>query len=64
MSNSTVPKLLAELIGTFALVFIGAGAASIVAGSAGLGGISAVAFAHGLTLMVFICAYGRVSGGT
>jgi aquaporin Z len=63
MSNSLAPKLLAELIGTFALVFIGAGAASIVGSAAGLGGISAVAFAHGLTLMVFICAYGRVSGG-
>src|SRR6266403_923272 len=63
MSNNTLaPKLLAELIGTFALVFIGAGAASIVGGSAG-GGITAVAFAHGLTLMVFICAYGSVSGG-
>jgi MIP family channel proteins len=63
MSNSVAPKLLAEFIGTFALVFIGAGAASIVGGAAGLGGISAVAFAHGLTLMVFICAYGGVSGG-
>jgi len=62
MSNSLAPKLLAELIGTFALVFIGAGAASIVGGAAG-GGITAVAFAHGLTLMVVICAYGRVSGG-
>src|SRR3984893_9432286 len=49
-------------LGTFALVFIGAGAASIVGGAAG-GGITAVAFAHGLTLMIFICAYGSVSGG-
>ena len=63
MSNSVAPKLLTEFIGTFALVFIGAGAASIVGGATGLGGITAVAFAHGLTLMVFICAYGRVSGG-
>src|ERR1700738_3285967 len=62
MSNSVAPKLLAEFIGTFALVFIGAGAASIVGGSAG-GGITAVAFAHGLTLMIFICAYGGVAGG-
>ena len=63
MSNSLAPKLLAELIGTFALVFIGAGAASIVGSAAGFGGLTAVAFAHGLTLMVFICAYGRISGG-
>ena len=63
MSNSTAPKLLAEFIGTFALVFIGAGAASIVGGAAGLGGITAVAFAHGLTVLVFVCAYGSISGG-
>ena len=63
MSNSVAPKLLAEFIGTFALVFIGAGAASIVGGGAGLGGITAVAFAHGLTVMVFVCAYGSISGG-
>src|SRR5690348_17087535 len=35
MSNSVAPKLMAEFIGTFALVFIGAGAASIVGGAAG-----------------------------
>jgi aquaporin Z len=63
MSNSLASKLLAELIGTFALVFIGAGAASIVGSAAGFGGLAAVAFAHGLTLMIFICAYGRISGG-
>jgi glycerol uptake facilitator-like aquaporin len=62
MSNSLTPKLVAEFIGTFALVFIGAGAASIV-GAAGCGGLSAVAFAHGLTLTIFICAYGSISGG-
>src|SRR5207237_1712987 len=62
MSNSVAPKLLAEFIRTFALVFIGAGAASIVGGAAG-GGITAVAFAHGLTLMIFIYAYGSISGG-
>src|SRR5258707_6450882 len=62
MSNSCPPKLLPEFIGTFALVFIGAGAASIVSGSAG-GGLPAVPFARALTLMIFICAYGSVSGG-
>lgn len=35
MSNSLAPKLVAEFIGTFALVFIGADAASIVGGTAG-----------------------------
>ena len=57
------PKLIAEFIGTFALVFIGAGAAAVIGDGVGLPGIAAIAFAHGLTLMVFAFAYGRVSGG-
>jgi MIP family channel proteins len=63
MSNQTAPKLLAEFIGTFAFVFIGAGAAAVVGEGVGLSGIAAVAFAHGLTIMVFAFAYGTVSGG-
>lgn len=46
----------AELIGTFALTFIGAGAG--IAGA----GLIGVALAHGLTLAVFAYAYGYVSG--
>jgi aquaporin Z len=49
--------LLAELIGTFALVFVGAGA-----GALGIGGLVGVAFAHGLVVVSFAYAYGRVSG--
>jgi MIP family channel proteins len=63
MFNPLAPKLLAELIGTFAFVFIGAGAAAIVGQSVGLPGIATIAFAHGLTIMVFVFAYGAVSGG-
>jgi MIP family channel proteins len=63
MSTSLAPKLLAEFIGTFALVFIGAGAAAVVGDGAGLNGIGAIAFAHGLTVMVFVFAYGNLSGG-
>jgi len=63
MSNQLAPKLLAEFIGTFAFVFIGAGAAAIVGDGVGLPGIAAIAFAHGLTIMVFAFAYGSVSGG-
>jgi MIP family channel proteins len=63
MYNPLAPKLLAELIGTFAFVFIGAGAAAIVGQGVGLPGIAAIAFAHGLTIMVFAFAYGAVSGG-
>src|SRR6478672_13051518 len=61
MSDRIVPKLLAEFIGTFTLIFIGAGA--VVGGGAGLNGITAVALAHGLTVMAFAFAYGSVSGG-
>jgi MIP family channel proteins len=54
MFNSKV--FLAEFIGTFALVFIGAGAGIVNAGLLG------VALAHGFTLAVFAYAYGHISG--
>ena len=62
MPNSLAPKLVAEFIGTLALVFIGAGAATVLGGT-GFSGIAAIAFAHGLTIMVFAFAYGSISGG-
>jgi MIP family channel proteins len=63
MSNRIAPKLLAEFIGTFAFVFIGAGAAAVVGDGVGLPGIAAIALAHGFTIMAFAFAYGSVSGG-
>lgn len=63
MSYTLPAKLLAEFIGTFTLVFIGAGAAALIGGSAGLAGLAAVALAHGLVVFVFASAYGPVSGG-
>jgi MIP family channel proteins len=54
MFNSKV--FVAELIGTFALVFIGAGAGVVGAGLVG------VALAHGLTIVVFVYAFGHISG--
>src|ERR1700692_162831 len=63
MSNRMSPNLLAEFIGTFAFVFIGAGTAAVVGDGVGLPGIVAIAFAHGLTIMAFTFAYGSVSGG-
>ena len=63
MSSRIAPKLLAEFIGTFAFVFIGAGTAAVVGDGVGLPGIVAIAFAHGLTIMAFAFAYGSVSGG-
>ena len=50
-------NLVAEFIGTFALIFIGAGALAI--GSANLVG---VALAHGLVIVAFAYAYGHISG--
>jgi MIP family channel proteins len=50
-------SLLAEFIGTFALIFIGAGA-----GALGIGGLVGVAFAHGLVIIAFAYAYGHISG--
>jgi glycerol uptake facilitator-like aquaporin len=63
MANRIAPKLLAEFIGTFAFVFIGAGAAVVVREGVGKPGIVAIAFAHGLAIMAFAFAYGSVSGG-
>ena len=46
----------AEVVGTFALTFIGAGAAAIS------GNLVAIAFAHGLVVLAFAFAYGHHSG--
>jgi MIP family channel proteins len=56
--DNAMPKGVAELIGTFALTFIGG--AAIINGQAGLIG---VALAHGLTLAVMISCIGHISGG-
>jgi aquaporin Z len=55
MFNSKV--FMAECIGTFALVFIGAGTAIV-----GVGGLLGVALAHGLVVTVFAYSYGYISG--
>ena len=52
-----VKKLFAEFLGTFTLIFLGAG--SIVAGKADLQGI---AFAHGLAIFVMVSAFAGISG--
>lgn len=59
----------AELIATFALIFIGAG--SIMADAIvnppsvhrGVANLAAIALAHGLTIAVMVSATGRISGG-
>ena len=53
-------RLLAKFIGTFAFVFIGAGAAAMIGTGPGFNGIAGIAFAHGLTIIAFAFAYGAV----
>lgn len=57
MNAQLARRLTAEFIGTFALIFIGAGA--IISGA----GLIGVALAHGLAIAIMITAFGRVSGG-
>ena len=53
-ANGLKRALVAEFIGTFALIFIGAGAAIAL----GVNHDPPVAFAHGLTILVFVAAFG------
>ena len=50
-------NLVAEFIGTFALIFIGAGALAV-----GQTNLLGVALAHGLVIVTFAYAYGHISG--
>ncbi|MER3395520.1 MAG: aquaporin [Acidimicrobiia bacterium] len=58
-------KLVAEFIGTFALVFIGIGSivAAGFAGAEGGAGLVTIALAHGLAIATMVTAVGHVSGG-
>ena len=50
-------SLVAEFIGTFALIFIGAGALVVIPTN-----LVGVALAHGLVVIGFVYAYGHISG--
>ncbi len=58
-------KLLAEFIGTFALIFFGAGSicADQYLHGAGGAGLLGIALAHGLAIGIMVSALGHVSGG-
>jgi MIP family channel proteins len=60
MNSSLSKALVAEFIGTFVLIFIGAGS-GVVAGL-GIGNLVTVALAHGLVIVVFAYSYGHISG--
>lgn len=58
----TARRLLAEFVGTFALVFAGCGAIMVDATSAGALGQVGIAITFGLVIMAMIYAVGHVSG--
>ena len=55
--------MVAEFIGTFALIFIGVGAIAADYITGGKVGLTGIALAHGLVLVVMITATGPISGG-
>lgn len=59
MSDDQTRAGLAELVGTFVLVFVGSGAVVV----APLFGVVVPALAHGLILLALIYTYGHISGG-
>jgi aquaporin Z len=60
---ATIRPLVAEFLGTFALVFIGAGAVVVDGHTGGGLGLVGVALAHALVLAVMVTATMTVSGG-
>jgi len=64
----TLPqKLVSEFVGTFALIFFGAGSICAdqylkAAGQSGLG-LLGIALAHGLAIAIMVTAIGHISGG-
>ena len=56
-------QAIAEFIGTFALIFIGAGAIVADKVMGGTVGLTGIALAHGLAIATMVSALGAVSGG-
>ena len=64
--NNVAKPLIAEFIGTFALIFIGVlsiSAVNITQAPNGLATLASIGLAHGLTIAVMVAALGAVSGG-
>jgi aquaporin Z len=57
VKNDLSKSLVAETIGTFALIFIGTGV-----GALGIGGLVGVSLAFGLVVVSFAYSYGHISG--
>lgn len=62
---NTAQKLVAEFIGTFALIFFGAGAicSDQYLHTTGGVGLLGIALAHGLSIAIMVSALGHISGG-
>src|SRR5258707_3081417 len=63
---STPQKLVAEFLGTFALIFFGAGSIctdQYLHGAGGGLGLLGIALAHGLAIGIMVSALGHISGG-
>jgi len=63
---TTFQKFVAEFIGTFALIFFGAGsicADRYLQASGGSLGLLGIALAHGLAIAIMVSALGHISGG-
>jgi MIP family channel proteins len=60
--EDTLRRSVAEFIGTFTLIFAGAGAVMLLASSGGPG-LLGIAFAHGLAIAIMVSALGHISGG-
>ena len=58
-----IKALIAEFIGTFALIFIGVGAIASNHLTGGTLGLTGIALAHGLTIAVMASATAAISGG-
>ncbi|TAE22747.1 MAG: aquaporin [Candidatus Kapaibacterium sp.] len=64
--NNVAKPLIAEFIGTFALIFIGVlsiVAVNITQAPNGLNNLTSIGLAHGLTITVMVAALGAISGG-
>ena len=59
MRLDVVQRAFAEFVGTFALIFVGAGSIAATGG----GDLTAIALAHGLVIGVMASAVGHISGG-
>lgn len=62
MTNDEIRSTVAELIGTFMLVFVGAGAVALSANPANDMNVVAIALAHGLILVAIVATFGSISG--